>query len=139
MTPNKKIVVIFALVILLLAILTATMRIQPNKLNFWPKLGSAIQPPVVEQPVQVMITATGFIPATVTVKAGQQITWINQDKSLHQVASDPHPFHTGLAGFDSLEPLKVNETYAFTLEKSGTFTYHDHLNPLKLKGTIIVK
>lgn len=90
-------------------------------------------------PAQVSITSTGFVPATINIKTGQQVVWTNTTNSLHQIASDPHPTHTLLPGLDSLEPLKQNETYAFVFESIGTYTYHDHLNPLKFKGTIIVK
>jgi len=88
---------------------------------------------------QVNVTGQGFIPTVIEVKKGTQITWTNTDTSPHQIASDPHPTHTLLAVLNSPEPLASGDSFSATLEKSGTFTYHDHLNPLKFKGTIIVK
>ncbi|HEX7456205.1 MAG TPA: cupredoxin domain-containing protein [Candidatus Nanoarchaeia archaeon] len=88
---------------------------------------------------QVEITKDGFSPATISVNKGATITWTNKDTAPHWVASDPHPTHTGLAGFDSGENTSQGETYSFTFEKSGTFTYHDEPNPLKFQGTVIVK
>ena len=86
----------------------------------------------------VTITKNGFVPVTIKVKRNTQITWTNQDTDNHQVASDPHPTHTGLPDFDSLEPLKQNDSYSFIFENTGSFTYHDHLNPL-VKGTVVVE
>ena len=88
---------------------------------------------------QVVITKDGFSPETITVRRGTQVTWTNEDRNPHQIASDPHPAHKNLPGFDSPEPLLLKESYSYTFEKTGTFTYHDHLNPLKLKGTVIVE
>jgi len=92
-------------------------------------------------PVQatVEITDSGFNPATISVKKGTVVTWNNKDSAPHWVASDPHPVHNQLPGFDSVRKIAAGESYPFTFEKTGTFTYHDHLNPLKFKGTVIVK
>jgi len=93
----------------------------------------------VKATASVDITAKGFSPATITIKKGTLVTFTNKDKKEHQVASDPHPNHTKLAGFDSVTNLKTSNTYSFLFEKAGTYTYHDELNPLKFKGTVIVK
>ena len=86
----------------------------------------------------VKISAAGFVPATIKVKVGQSVSWTNDDAKSHHIASDPHPAHTGLAGLES-DPLSKGESYGFTFEKAGTYTYHDHLDPLKLKGTVVVE
>src|SRR3989344_5664277 len=75
---------------------------------------------------QVDISENGFIPATIKVTKGTQITWTNKDKIPHKVASDPHPTHTNLEGFES-DVLNSTDAYSFVFEKSGTYTYHDHL------------
>ena len=87
----------------------------------------------------VEITKDGFNPATITVNKGSTITWTNKDTDPHWVASDPHPTHTGLKGFDAGENINAGESYSFPFEKTGTFTYHDHLNPLKFHGSVEVK
>ncbi|OGE87624.1 MAG: hypothetical protein A3J07_02815 [Candidatus Doudnabacteria bacterium RIFCSPLOWO2_02_FULL_49_13] len=87
--------------------------------------------------VTVTIENDKFNPATVTMSAGDSVVWLNKDGKNHHVASDPHPTHTGLAGFESPD-LSGNQTYSFTFTKTGTFGYHDHLNPT-IKGTVIVK
>jgi plastocyanin len=93
---------------------------------------------LVSTTVQVLITSSGFSPSTLTIKAGDTVTFINKDSNPHWPASDPHPTHTNYPGFDALRPLKTGESYSFTFTKQGTWGYHDHLNP-SLRGTIIVK
>lgn len=87
----------------------------------------------------VTISKDGFVPATIRIKKGTTVIWTCQDDSPHQLASDPHPIHEGLAGLDSEEPLAKGDTYSFTFDTIGTFTYHDHLNPLSLLGTVVVE
>ena len=86
--------------------------------------------------VAVTIQNGKFVPATVTVKVGDTIIWTNKDTVPHYIASDPHPTHTGLPGLDSSQ-LTMNQSFSFILTKTGTFGYHDHLNPT-VKGTIVV-
>ncbi len=88
---------------------------------------------------QVTITANGFNPATISVKKGQTVIWTSRDTSPHQPASDPYPAEDALPGFVDEAALTKGETYGFKFDQTGTFTYHDHLNPLQLKGTVIVK
>lgn len=90
-------------------------------------------------PAQVSITSDGFIPATISVKVGQAVTWTNTDSAPHIVASDPYPNDNALAGFDSKQDLYKNDHYSFVFNKVGTYTYHDDLNPYTFEGTVIVK
>jgi plastocyanin len=90
-------------------------------------------------PAEVSITSSGFSPATVTVKVGQAVTWVNTDSAPHIVASDPYPTDNALSGFDSQQNLSPNDHYSFAFDKAGTYTYHDDLNPYTLAGTVIVK
>ena len=86
----------------------------------------------------VSITKEGFVPATIQIKKGSQVTWTNNDTSPHQVVTDPHPSHTNLKSLNS-DSLSQGESFTFTFEKTGTFGYHDEMNPLKIKGSVIVK
>lgn len=86
----------------------------------------------------VTITAAGVSPKTLTVAVGTTVTFVNADTISHQLASDPHPSHSGLPGFDN---TSQSASYSFTFTKSGTFGYHDHEDSFNsaLKGTIIVQ
>lgn len=90
------------------------------------------------KPMSVSIDDEGFTPATVTIPVGTTVTFTNNGQALHWPASDPHPVHTGLAGFDAKKGLATGATYSFTFNKAGTFGMHDHLNA-SVKGTIVVK
>lgn len=88
--------------------------------------------------VAVSLTDTGFEPATVTVPVGTTVVFTNNGQAAHWPASDPHPLHTGLPGFDAKKGLATGETYSFTFTKVGTFGVHDHLMS-SLKGSIVVQ
>jgi plastocyanin len=101
-------------------------------------LNSGTEKVATENTVFVSITEQGFVPATIQVKKNTKIAFVNNDSTVHQVASDPHPTHEGLEGFESL-PLQSGESYSFVFKTSGTFSYHDHLNPINIKGNIVVE
>ena len=89
-------------------------------------------------PAQVSITSSGFVPATMSVKLGQAVTWTNKDSAPHWVASDPYPTDNNLSGFNAKQAVTYNGSFSFIFNKVGTYTYHDQLNPYTLKGTIVV-
>nr|AIF06775.1 Plastocyanin [uncultured marine group II/III euryarchaeote KM3_195_B08] len=94
----------------------------------------------------VEITANGFNPNSLTVSAGDAVSFVNQDSSKHWPASDVHPTHGtypesgGCIGstFDSCAGLEQNENYLFTFDEVGSWSYHDHLNP-SLTGKVVVE
>lgn len=87
--------------------------------------------------VTITLTSEGFSPATVTVKAGTVVSWINKSGGLATVNSDPHPTHL------TYPPLNVGQfkdgsSVQLTFDKPGTFKYHNHLNPSQT-GTVVVE
>jgi plastocyanin len=86
----------------------------------------------------VQVTSSAFSPSTITVKKNQSVTWTNADTASHEVASDPYPSHAILPALAS-SSLNQGDSYTFTFEKTGTYTYHDPLNPAAIKGTVIVE
>lgn len=89
------------------------------------------------QTTTVKITSSGFVPATVTIKAGDSVTWTNDDTSVHTVNSSPHPTHTDYAPLN-LNQLKAGESKSLTFPQAGTYKYHDHLRP-SLTGSVVVQ
>lgn len=92
--------------------------------------------PVTETTQEIIVTDQGFNPKTVSVKKGTRIIWINNSKNKVTVNSDDHPTHTkspvlNLGEFDPSTNLQL------ILDKPGTYTYHNHLEP-SMTGTIIV-
>lgn len=86
----------------------------------------------------VTITSRGFEPATITIKAGKTVTWVNNDSVTHQVNSAVHPTHQVYPPLNSVGLLKPRESKSLTFPQAGSFKYHDHLNP-SLTGTVVVK
>jgi len=87
--------------------------------------------------VAIQITSEGFIPATVKVLPGSQVTWTNSDNKAHKVASNPHPIHSEVKGLESPD-LDPGASYTYKFDQKGSFGYHDHLNLTRL-GTVIVE
>ena len=87
--------------------------------------------------VEVMLTQQGYSPKNMTIAKGTKVVFLNQSGENATVDSDPHPFHTiypplNLGNFSNGEKLEL------VFNETGTYNYHNHLNPSD-KGTIIVK
>lgn len=101
--------------------------------------------------VVVEMTARGFSPKVVMVKAGQTVVFVNKDTADHRPASGPHPIHTGYPGssaakcgtaqqaetFDACAPIPPGSQYEFVFTHKGEWQFHDHLNP-GTTGTLVV-
>jgi plastocyanin len=89
----------------------------------------------------ITITATGVSPSSVTVSAGQRVTFVNNDSRPHDMASDPHPEHTQCpainVGFLSAGQSGTTQN----LNTVRTCGFHDHNQPdvTSLQGTIRIQ
>ncbi len=80
--------------------------------------------------VQIKIDNFVFVPATITVKPGDTVTWENVDDIPHTVTSKT-------PGIFRSKPLDTNDKYAFTFATEGTFDYFCGLHP-HMQGKVIV-
>lgn len=87
----------------------------------------------------VTINASGVSSKSLTVQSGTVVTFVNNHSRSHQIASDPHPDHTDLPGFDLA--LSPGSSKSFTFTKVGSWGYHDHDDPFTSawRGTIVVQ
>lgn len=85
----------------------------------------------------VTITDAGFVPATVTVKAGTKVTWQNKSTMTVSINSDPHPTHT-LYPKLNLGTVAPGGSVSLVFDTPGTYTYHDHLQP-SIVGKVVVQ
>ena len=90
---------------------------------------------------KVEITANGLSPSSIKVKAGDTVTWTNDDSVPHWPATAAHPTHTVYPGsditkcgtaaqtsiFDACKGLAPGESYSFKFDQAGNWKYHDHL------------
>lgn len=100
--------------------------------------GSDVEAVPTPEVLEIKMTADAFVPAQITINKGDYIQFTNTDSKAHWPASDPHPTHTGLAGFDSLKGIETGKYFRYQFTNAGTFSFHDHLHPA-LKGTVTVK
>lgn len=82
---------------------------------------------------QVNINARAFNPATVKIKKGDAVAWVNKNNAGRTIQSDSGP-----VGFKGQGQLGLNDMYLVTFTTVGTYTYHDSANP-SIKGTVIVE
>jgi plastocyanin len=103
-------------------------------------------------PMSATVNYSGdaFSPSTVTIAQGGTVTFVSTASDMW-VASNPHPVHTGYdgtsmqthcaAGYAGAAPFDqcaVGSSFTFTFSKTGTWGYHNHMNP-GLSGTVIVQ
>ncbi len=86
----------------------------------------------------VTYTNSGFTPTVIYVKKGESVAFINNSTIRLWVASNPHPEHTNLASFDERDSIGSGDSWTYTFGVTGTFGYHNHLNPAST-GTVVVQ
>ena len=79
---------------------------------------------------QVTLEHATFGPATVTIRAGTTVTWVNNDGDLHTVTSAQ-----GLFASPGLDP---GDTFSYRFTAPGTYPYFCAVHP-HMKGTILVQ
>lgn len=85
----------------------------------------------------VTLSASGFEPATITVKKGDKVVWVNKSGDSATVDSDNHPTHLlypplNMGTFDD------GAKHELVFDKAGTYTYHDHFHPSR-RGKVVVE
>ena len=70
-----------------------------------------------------------FDAATVTVRAGTQVTWVNHDDVPHKVVSTEKKFSSPV--------LDTDGRFSYTFTTPGTYEYFCSIHPM-MKGKVIV-
>jgi uncharacterized protein (TIGR03118 family) len=87
-------------------------------------------PPPSSQPTAANINNFAFMPPILTIGAGTQVQWTNQDAAAHTVVADDASFRSN--------GLQRNETFSQAFSTPGTYSYHCSIHPF-MKGKIIVQ
>lgn len=90
----------------------------------------------------VTITSSGVSPKTLTVSPGTQVTFINNDRTVHEMTSDPHPEHDQCPEINQVGFLVEGQRkQTGNLNTVRSCGFHDHLNEGNpaLHGTIIIR
>ena len=85
--------------------------------------------------VRVNIAKMKYDAPEVTIKAGQTVTWVNEEMMPHNVA-----FKAGMIGDAKLDGamLKKDQAYSITFNEAGTYDYFCTPHPF-MKGKVIVE
>ncbi len=78
----------------------------------------------------VHIRDDAFIPASITVKAGDKVTFVNDDDDAHTATADD-------ASWDS-EGLNQGQKWTHAFMKAGKVAYHCTVHPM-MHATIVVR
>jgi plastocyanin len=84
------------------------------------------------EPNTITIKDYAFTPATLTVKTGTVITWVNKDLARHTITADTPSSNAPASAF-----IGQDANYTFTAGAPGTYTYHCEPHPY-MKAIIIV-
>jgi plastocyanin len=86
----------------------------------------------------IRYTNSGFDPADLVVARGTTVTFVNESSGQMWVASNDHPTHSILPGFDQLVGVATGANYEFTFDQEGTWGFHNHLSA-NHTGRIVVQ
>jgi plastocyanin len=80
----------------------------------------------------VMMERYAYSPATLTVRAGDSVTWANHDEAAHDVVttSGPASFRSPL--------LQTNQSWTFTFTVPGTYAYYCSVHP-DMRAQVVVQ
>ena len=77
----------------------------------------------------VTILSFAFTPPSVTINAGESVTWTNRDPVSHTATSNTGAFNTG--------PFGTGTSKTVTFAIAGTYAYHCSIHP-SMTGTVTV-
>ncbi len=81
---------------------------------------------VASAPVNVSIQSFAFSNATLNIAVGTKVTWTNNDSAPHTVTSDKGGIADGVFGSGT---LSTGDSFSFSFDKPGTYTYHCKFHP----------
>ena len=85
----------------------------------------------------VTLSADGFSPATIIVKKGDKVVWLNKSGDTATVDSDNHPTHLLYPPLNQ-GAFQDGEKHELVFDKAGKYTYHEHFHPSR-RGTVVVE
>jgi hypothetical protein len=126
---NKKFKFLIILIIILLIELILLISSNKNLIQAFSTIKNSSN--------TVILTEYGFEPRELIILKGSKVFFITKRDKEFWPASDFHPTHEIYSEFDSKRPVSQEQSWEFTFEKIGNWTYHDHLDS-KFEGKIVV-
>ena len=93
---------------------------------------SVALPPGVAGSTVVVVRDFAFQPASIAIRAGQSVTWINCS-----APGDPPHTATADGGSWGSPQLAAGETYTWTFTQAGTFAYHCEPHPFMAAEVVV--
>ncbi|HEX3912275.1 MAG TPA: cupredoxin family copper-binding protein [Steroidobacteraceae bacterium] len=81
-------------------------------------------------PNSIQVKDFMFMPTTLTIIAGERVTWVNKDDEPHTVVSDTGLFRSGA--------MDTGESFSFKFDRPGTYHFTCSIHP-RMVGSIVVK
>jgi plastocyanin len=140
----KKVHVYFFGLLIIVLVVTASLlllnnaRQKQNKTEITEKTTSTPSvAKLIDDTQNVSLSAMGFGPKIINIKPGTRVLWANRSGLKASVNSDPYPTNSNWS-FLNLGVFDNGQSLSVIFEKSGTYTYHNQLNPNQT-GIVIVK
>ncbi len=135
---KKKLWVIIGILIVFIVVAALLLLNNKSQTNYAGLGNNSNQPTLVKvQTSTVNLTASGFQPQSINIKAGQTVIWVNKSGQDATVNSDIYPTNL-LWPFLNLGKFKDGTSVSTIFSKAGKYTYYNYLNPSQ-KGTVIVE
>ena len=90
--------------------------------------GSGISGPAEKTTKVTMAKSYRFDPERIEIKAGQTVTWTNEDNFTHTVQVDGQDDHK----------VERGQSFSITFDKPGTYHYICTLHSMDMEGEVIV-
>jgi plastocyanin len=123
--PSRRCRTFCALATLPLAILCTGVLVHGGQV-------AAAAPAAAAKKPSITISNYSFHPATLMVKKGSTVTWVNEDDDVHTIKSADGPEAFGSPALDS------GGAFGFTFHHAGTYHYICSVHPY-MHGVIVVR
>ena len=91
----------------------------------------------------IITIANGAVsPSSVTITAGQSVTFVNNDNRAHDMASNPHPVHSDcpqMNAVGNIPPGGTRSSNAFPTARTCGFHDHNDDTNRSLQGTVVIQ
>lgn len=81
--------------------------------------------------VEVQMVNISFDPAEITIPVASTVIWTNADSVAHTTTADDGTWDSG-----TMEP---GDTFEFTFDEPGTYSYVCEIHPAQMQATVVVE
>ena len=97
----------------------------------------------------VEVVNIAYSPATIRIKPGTEVTWVNEDDSVHHTVTSGAPAEDSVPGVSKGKPARpdgefdgdlpdASSEFRFTFDSAGTYAYFCNIHP-SMMGEVVVE